>query len=213
MKRYRILAGKPYPLGVTIKEDTVQFSLFSRNATSVSLLIFKNPQDNMPEWEIKLDPDLNRTGDIWHIILEDTNHNKYYLYRIEVPYDLAAGHRFNSNKLILDPYAHAVTGNFDYCSLYHRIYSITIRISLYRSSVSANDYICQQGIVFADESHIILILYNLMFIAPLVGIFSVAYYGVTSEQLAGFLQKNARAVKLLTSIFFFILASILLLTL
>ena len=59
-----------------------------------------------------------------------------------------------------------------------------------------------------------LVLYNLMFIMPLVGIFSVAYYGVTTEQLAGFMQDNARAVKLLlTSIFFFILAGILFLTL
>jgi hypothetical protein len=54
-----------------------------------------------------------------------------------------------------------------------------------------------------------LILYNLVYIAPLLIIFGIVYWGVTSEQLALFLQKRASTIKLLTSVFFFVLAAIL----
>jgi hypothetical protein len=54
-----------------------------------------------------------------------------------------------------------------------------------------------------------LILYNLIYIAPLLVIFGIVYWGVTSEQLSFFLQKRASTIKLLTSLFFFVLAGIL----
>jgi hypothetical protein len=58
-----------------------------------------------------------------------------------------------------------------------------------------------------------LILYNLVYIAPLLVIFGIVYWGVTSEQLSFFLQKRASTIKLLTSLFFFVLAGILILSL
>jgi len=86
--------------------------VFSRHATGVSLLLFADPQDSVPAREIVLDPRLNRTGDVWHAQLDGVGPGAYYLYRVDGPYNPSKGHRFNPNKLLLDPYVKAVTGNF-----------------------------------------------------------------------------------------------------
>jgi glycogen operon protein len=59
-----------------------------------------------------MDPNLNKTGDVWHIEVPGMGPGAYYLYRVDGPYTPEQGHRFNPNKLVLDPYAKAVTGNF-----------------------------------------------------------------------------------------------------
>jgi hypothetical protein len=64
-----------------------------------------------------------------------------------------------------------------------------------------------------ESAVLYLILYNLIYILPLFVIFGIVYWGVTSEQLAYFLQKRASAIKLLTAFFFFVLAGILILSL
>jgi hypothetical protein len=64
-----------------------------------------------------------------------------------------------------------------------------------------------------ESAILFLILYNLIYILPLLAIFGIIYWGVTSEQLSFFLQKRASAIKLLTSLFFFILAGILIFSL
>jgi glycogen operon protein len=78
----------------------------------VSLLLFLNPRDSAPAHEIALDPWLNRTGDVWHAQVEGVGPGACYLYRVDGPYQPEKGHRFNRNKLLLDPYVKAVTGNF-----------------------------------------------------------------------------------------------------
>jgi isoamylase len=55
---------------------------------------------------------MNRTGDVWHVHVEGVGPGACYLYRVDGPYDPEEGHRFNPNKLLLDPYVKAVTGNF-----------------------------------------------------------------------------------------------------
>jgi isoamylase len=108
----RISAGKPLPFGATLTPRGTQFSVFSRNATAISLLLFSDPQDSAPEYEINLDPKLNKTGDVWHVEVEGVGPGTFYLYRVDGPYQPEKGHRFNPNKLLLDPYVKAVTGNF-----------------------------------------------------------------------------------------------------
>ena len=78
----------------------------------MSLLLFDHPQDAAPSREIPLDPRLNRTGDVWHVHVPRAGPGTLYLYRVDGPYAPEAGHRFNRNKLLLDPYVKAVTGNF-----------------------------------------------------------------------------------------------------
>jgi isoamylase len=107
-----LLPGKPLPLGATIEPEGVQFAAFSRNATAVHLLLFDDPEDAFPGQEIELDPRLNRTGDIWHVLVQGIGAGQLYLYRAFGPYEPRQGHRFNPNKLLLDPYARAVTGSF-----------------------------------------------------------------------------------------------------
>jgi isoamylase len=104
--------GKPRPLGATLTPGGVQFAVFSRHATSVHLLLFRDPQDAAPSVELALDPGLHRTGDIWHIHVPGLSAGQCYLFRAFGPYEPLAGHRFNPNRLLLDPYAKALTGSF-----------------------------------------------------------------------------------------------------
>jgi isoamylase len=114
MAHGRVLPGSPLRFGAHATGAVTNFALFSRNATSVSLLLFDSPQDATPARELRLDPKANKTGDVWHIELEDTGPGTLYLYRVDGPYEPLQGHRFNPNKLLLDPYTRAVTGNFDW---------------------------------------------------------------------------------------------------
>jgi len=102
--------GKPLPLGATITSEGINFSVFSRNATSITLLFFKkaNPK---PIAEIPLDAKINRTGDIWHILVIGMDPSIRYAYRADRPFDpKGSGHWFNKENILLDPYARALEG-------------------------------------------------------------------------------------------------------
>ena len=104
--------GRPSPLGATITGTGVQFAIFSRNATSVTLCLFDEPRQAAPTTEIVLAAEPNRTGDVWHVWLDGIGAGQYYLYRVDGPYEPEAGHRFNPNLYLVDPYAKALTGGF-----------------------------------------------------------------------------------------------------
>jgi glycogen operon protein len=108
------LPGYPLPMGATLDHRGTQFSLFSRHATEVTLVLFDSDAPDSSYEEIILDPQRNRTGDIWHIWIEGVREGQLYGYRIDGPYSPEEGHRFNKFKLLLDPYCRAVTGNFDW---------------------------------------------------------------------------------------------------
>ena len=106
--------GKPTPLGATYGEKYTQFSLFSRHATKVFLLLFDKPEDVHPSLEIALDSKIHKTGDLWHIALFGVKPGQLYGYRVDGPYDPKTGHRFNPYKLLIDPYARALTAEVDW---------------------------------------------------------------------------------------------------
>jgi glycogen operon protein len=106
--------GKPLPLGATLHERGVQFAIFSRHATGVTLQLFAASEDRAPTAEISLDSRVNKTGDIWHIFVEGLSAGQLYGYRVDGPYRPLQGMRFNKHKLLLDPYARAVTGNVNW---------------------------------------------------------------------------------------------------
>src|SRR5579883_2384641 len=97
----RVLPGKPYPLGATWDGLGVNFALFSENATRVELCFFDSTDFReshrviMPEY----------TNQVWHVYLKDVYPGQIYGYRVYGPWDPKNGHRFNPNKLLVDPYA------------------------------------------------------------------------------------------------------------
>ena len=93
--------GTPLPLGTTVSEHGVQFSVFSRHATAVVLQLFNSARGNDLSPEIILDPELNKTGDIWHVFVEGIRAGQLYGYRADGPYRPREGLRFNKNKLAL----------------------------------------------------------------------------------------------------------------
>jgi isoamylase len=100
--------GRAYPLGATPQEGGVNFSLFSKDATAVQLLLFDRADDSSPAYVFDLDPEENRTFYYWHIFVEEIGHGQLYAYRVDGPYRPERGDRFNKLKLLLDPYTKAV---------------------------------------------------------------------------------------------------------
>lgn len=102
--------GHPLPAGTVCWDDVVNFSVFSRNATLVWLELFDGPDDPQPSISLELDPQKNRTGDMWHIWVKGINPGQLYAFRVEGPYQPEYGHRFNRHRLLMDPYATALIG-------------------------------------------------------------------------------------------------------
>ena len=104
-----IRRGTPLPLGSSESEGGVNFAFFSRNANRVRLELFDRSTDATPTRKIDLDPVRNRTGDVWHIWVDEIRPGQLYAYRVDGPYQPRDGHRFNFNKLLLDPFATAIS--------------------------------------------------------------------------------------------------------
>lgn len=108
----RFYPGKALPFGASITPQGVQFSIFSRHATTVWLQLYENETDANPVHEIELAPDCNKTGDCWHITIQGLKKGQLYLFRMDGPYEPEHGMRFNKHKVLIDPYAKALTGGF-----------------------------------------------------------------------------------------------------
>lgn len=107
---YQVEPGKPHPLGAVPDEQGVNFSLFSAHATSVELLLFAEHNDLTPFQVIPLDPMLHRSFHFWHVYVRGLQPGAHYAYRLDGPRDVhGKGHRFNRNKVVIDPYARGIT--------------------------------------------------------------------------------------------------------
>lgn len=103
--------GKPYPLGSTWDGEGVNFALFSENANKVELCIF-DPKGRRVVETINLK---TLTNHIWHCYLPDARPGTLYGYRVHGPYKPEHGHRFNPNKMLMDPYAKDLAGPLSWC--------------------------------------------------------------------------------------------------
>ena len=101
----------PVPDGAHVVADGVQFTLFSRHASRVWLMLFNDPEAGVPDQEIELTRDLNRIGDIWHIHVRDARPGQFYMYRMEGASPEGRANYYNPRQWLLDPYALAVAGN------------------------------------------------------------------------------------------------------
>ena len=95
----RVLEGSPHQLGASWDGRGTNFALFSANAEKVELCLF----DRLGRRELDRIELPECTDDVWHGYLPEAVPGQVYGYRVHGPYDPAAGHRFNANKLLLDP--------------------------------------------------------------------------------------------------------------
>ncbi len=104
----RVWSGKPYPFGATWDGQGTNFAIFSQHATRVELALFEGSNDAEPSDHILLHEGANG---IWHAYLPDVRPGQLYGFYVDGPYAPEDGHRFNSFKLLTDPYAKAMTGD------------------------------------------------------------------------------------------------------
>ena len=102
-------SGVPLPLGVHAREGGTNFAVVSRHARRVWLELYDDAEAAAPIHRLELVPQRHRTGDIWHVWVEGVGPGQFYGYRADGPYAPHEGHRFNPHKLLIDPYAPAIT--------------------------------------------------------------------------------------------------------
>ncbi len=103
--------GRSYPLGATYDGRGVNFALFAEEATGVELCFFDKEMGAKEVHRLKIK---ERTHQIWHCYIPDMKPGQLYGYRVHGPYEPHNGHRFNANKLLIDPYAKAIAGTIDW---------------------------------------------------------------------------------------------------
>src|SRR5690348_2619974 len=107
----KVWPGQPYPLGATWDGQGVNFALFSENATGVELCLFDDPQASQASQRISL---IEQTDYVWHGYVPNLKPGQLYGYRVSGPFAPEEGQRFNPAKLLLDPYAKAVSGEIQW---------------------------------------------------------------------------------------------------
>jgi len=100
--------GSSFPLGATICPGGVNFSVFSKHATSVQLLFFDRPDAAAPVRVVDLHPRSQRSYHYWHALVPGIAAGQLYAYRVDGPSDPERGHRFDRDKVLLDPYGTCV---------------------------------------------------------------------------------------------------------
>ena len=100
----------PIPYGTHLTNKGAHFTIFSRHATEVWLMLFSAPDAAKPTREIKLDPTLHRIGDLWHIFIPGIRAGQLYLYRMASELKIPEAAYFNRDQWLLDPYALAISG-------------------------------------------------------------------------------------------------------
>ncbi|PPD05414.1 MAG: glycogen debranching enzyme GlgX [Methylobacter sp.] len=107
---YTLKNGSAYPPGAKLKTGGVNFSIFSRYAAAVELLLFEQEDSPEPFQIIKLKKDVNRTFFSWHVFVDDLPAGTWYCWRLDGPYQpRETGLRFDKHKHLLDPWARAVS--------------------------------------------------------------------------------------------------------
>ena len=103
-----VLTGRTHPLGTTVYPSGVAFSVYSRSATAVELVLFDDADAPRPSRVVRLDPVVNRTFHFWHVLLPGVKQGQHYGWRMQGPHDPARGQLFDAGKLLLDPYCNCV---------------------------------------------------------------------------------------------------------
>jgi isoamylase len=102
-------------LGATLYPEGANFSVYSKHATAVELLLFDGVDDAQPARVIRIDPSTNRTYHYWHVFVPGVRTGQIYGYRVDGPYDPPSGMRFDPAKVLLDPYGRGTVVPKNYC--------------------------------------------------------------------------------------------------
>ena len=100
--------GRSSPLGATVFPEGVNFSVFSKSAEAMDLLLFDRERDHEPSRTIRLDRGKNRSGHYWHTFVHGVSAGQIYAYRVHGPFNPVHGLRFASDKVLIDPYGRGV---------------------------------------------------------------------------------------------------------
>jgi len=103
----KIKEGKSSPLGATLSPEGSNFSVYSKHATGIELLLFDCVDDGQPARVIRINPSTNRTYHYWHVFVPGVTAGQIYGYRVEGPFDPRSGMRFDPDKILIDPYGRA----------------------------------------------------------------------------------------------------------
>jgi glycogen operon protein len=109
MNTSAVMSGASAPLGATVRRGGVNFSVFSKHATLIELLLFNDETAAQPARVIPLDADEHRTYHYWHVFVPDLRPGQVYAYRAHGPFAPNRGWQFDAEKVLLDPYGLAVT--------------------------------------------------------------------------------------------------------
>jgi len=101
---YEVQPGRAHPLGATVDAGGINFSIFAEEATAIDLLLFDAHNEVEPLLTIPLDSTKNKTFHFWHAYVVGLKPGIHYAYRVDGPHDLSQGHRYNRNKVLIDPY-------------------------------------------------------------------------------------------------------------
>ena len=132
----RLAPGRAFPLGASADGDGVNFAIFSKHATTVSLCIFSDDGAR----ELRRLPLPMRTDDVWHGSLAGARPGLVYGYRIDGPREPERGHRFDPSKLLIDPYARRFAGEFRWSDAHHSIDSDNARDALKCAVVGSDEF-------------------------------------------------------------------------
>jgi glycogen operon protein len=100
--------GKSFPLGASLVAGGANFSVFSKHASALQLLLFDGVNDDRPSKVINLDPRRQRTYHYWHALVPGLKAGQLYGYRAHGPYALEKGLRFDADKVLLNPYGKCI---------------------------------------------------------------------------------------------------------
>ena len=106
-----LTAPFPVPYGARVVHGGVHFSIFSRHADKVWVMLFDHPDDEHPVQEIELEPERHRLGDLWHILIPNARAGQFYVYRMDSHHPLPEKRYFRPSHWLLDPYALAISGS------------------------------------------------------------------------------------------------------
>ena len=110
--------GHPLPLGASVQRGGINFAVFSRHATAVTLLLFQ-PGVETEIAAFPFDDKYNRTGDVWHAFIAGLDPGVEYAYRMDGPRQ-TSHHRFDNHSVLADPFAMALNGPREWGSMKSR---------------------------------------------------------------------------------------------
>lgn len=104
-RNFKTWRGSPFPMGATVRREGVNFAIYSEFAEKVELCLFDKSESEIARIELT-----EQTNKVWHVFVPGLAAGQLYGYRVHGPYRPDEGHRFNPNKLVIDPYAKATSG-------------------------------------------------------------------------------------------------------